>query len=351
MVSIKKNKISRKDNKRIAAGEVKFENDFTERSFREHSDAPLYEYEKAAAFFPDKRYGKRSGKDDGYKNNDELYGKRSCEGLSNKNSVFNRCLRASMTVEAAMVTPLFVFALTVLISIIIVTGVQMRVRKAVYESVRSASCLPYNLGVSAERTGEAFTKAGALVAVKGFFMRQMSGYTTAAGMIEGGAGGVRITSDFFDREAAAIHVTAHYNAKIPLAFFAGGTIPVEQEVESYAWLGDEFMDSASREKIVYITPHGKVYHEDINCTYLKPAVYSEPVANVTSLRNAGGEKYRECEACTKRSGIIPASVYITRYGNRYHTNPNCVKIRHEVISVPISKVADRHLCLKEQRGM
>ena len=315
MVSIKKNKEKRKDNKRIAADEVMSEHDLMERLSREPSDAPLFKNEKAA-----------------------------------KNSIFNKSVRASMTVEAAMVTPLFVFALTVLISIIMVTGVQMRVRKAVYESVRSASCLPYNLGMSSERTSATFTKAGALGAVKGFFLQQMSGYTTAAGLIEGGAGGVSITADFFNREAAAIHVTAHYNAKIPLAFFAGGTIPVEQDVESYAWLGDEFMDSGSTEKIVYITPHGTVYHEDINCTYLKPMVYSEPVSNVTSLRNAGGEKYRECEACTKRSGITPASVYITRYGNRYHTNPNCVKIRHEVISVPVSKVAGRHLCLKEQRG-
>ena len=346
MVSIKKNTIRRKDNKRIATGEVIPDYNLEEGFSRPVSDTPLFNHNKTADFFLEKRFGKG----DGCKKKVELYGKTIRNRFLNKNSFFNRCVRASMTVEAAMVTPLFVFALTVLISIIMVTGVQMRVRKAVYESVRSASCLPYNLGMSAERTNAKFTKAGALGAVKSFFMQQMSGYTTAAGLIEGGAGGVRITAHLFDREAAAIHVTVHYNAKIPLAFFAGGIIPVEQEVESYAWLGDEFMDSGSKEKIVYITPHGTVYHEDINCTYLKPTVYSESVANVTSLRNAGGEKYRECEACTKKSGITPVSVYITRYGNRYHTNPNCVKIRHEVISVPISKVADRHLCLKEQRG-
>ena len=266
---------------------------------------------------------------------------------SKKKSVrFRLRCRASATVEAALVTPLFVFALTVLISIITITGVQMRVRQAVYESVRSAGSLPYSLGQPAERTNVTFTKTAALAAVKSFFIREMQGYTTATGLIDGGAGGVALSTDFFNREAASIHVTAMYRAKVPLAFWSGG-ITVKQDIEGYAWLGDEFMDSSDNEKMVYITPHGTVYHEDINCTYLKPAVYAESVANVGSVRNSGGEKYRECEACTKRSGIIPAAVYITKYGNRYHTNPNCVKIKHEVISVPLSQVNGRHKCLKE----
>lgn len=268
------------------------------------------------------------------------------------NSPLIKTVSASATVEAALVTPLFVFAVTVLISIIMITGVQMRVRRAVYESVRSAGSVPYSLGRSAERTNVTFAKAAALGAVKACFMREMRGYTTAAGLIEGGAGGVLLTPDLFNREAAAIHVTASYNAKIPLAFFAGGTIPVKQDIESYAWLGDEFMDSGSDEKMVYITPHGTVYHEDINCTYLKPQVYTQSFSGVGEIRNSGGEKYRECEACTKRTGINPANVYITKYGNRYHTNPNCIKIKHEVISVPLSSVGGRHLCLKEQgRGV
>ena len=338
MVScIKKNK-KRKDNKRIAAVEVIFENGLDEKISKPGSASPFFD------IFNERGLRKKADLINGYVTADQ----KLPNPLRKVRHVFRQRFRASMTVEAAMVTPLFVFALTVLISIIMVTGVQMRVRKAVYESVRSASSAPYSLGLPAGARGRAFTKTAALGAVKGFFLREMGGHTTASGLIDGGAGGVKLTTDMFNSEAAAIHVTASYNAKLPLAFFSGGSISVTQELKSYAWLGDEFMDGHNTEKIVYITPHGSVYHEDINCTYLKPAVYGESMANVSSARNAGGEKYRECEACTKKSVITPAVVYITKYGNRYHTNPNCVKIRHEVISVPLSKVSDRHLCMKEQ---
>lgn len=308
---------------------------FSEKNNRIRRDSPFFKYSKPG------RYPHRNYEDI------KALNRKLPQPVRKINGVFRSRFRASATVEAALVTPLFVFAITVLISVITVTGVQMRVREAVYESVRNASSIPYSLGRDADRTDAAFTKTSALAAVKGFFLREMRDHGTASGIIEGGAGGVVLTTDLFNREAAAISITAEYDARLPLASLFGGRIPVRQTIETYAWLGDEFTDSAATEKMVYITPHGRVYHEDINCTYLRPTLYSESYAGVGTLRNAGGEKYRECEACTKRLAITPGTVYITRYGNRYHTNPNCVKIRHEVITVPLSSVSDRHKCLKE----
>ncbi len=340
MVSKNKNTEKRKGKERIAAYGIIFKNDHTEKSPGPGSKVSFFDHKATDV------KGRNTG-------GTPKYGLKQVrryipDPLMKINAVFRKRFRGSMVVEAAMVIPVFVFAVTILISIIMVTGVQMRVRQAVHESVRSAGSAPYSLGISPGKGAAAFTKAAALGAVKVCFMDNMREHTTASGLIEGGAGGVVLTTDMLNREAAAIHITAAYKAKVPLAFWSGGSIDVKQEIESYAWLGDEFMDGSNREKMVYITPHGSVYHEDINCTYLKPAVYSESYSNVGSLRNSGGERYRGCESCTKKTGITPGNVYITKYGNRYHINPNCVKIRHEVITVPVSKVRDRHLCLKEQ---
>lgn len=336
MISLKKSNKKRKELKRIAA-EYAVINDFSREKNR---------YTDNSSFFMDLQQVKAA--DHKFHMTVKSGVQKSVPNSLRKIRGIFRCrFRASATVEAALVTPLFVFALTVLISVITVTGVQMRVREAIYESVRSAGSIPYSLGRDENNTNAAFTKTAALAAVKGFFGRNISEHTTALRIIEGGAGGVVLSADLFNRGAAAISITAQYNAKLPLAFFSGGSIPVKQEVETYAWLGDEFTDSGATEKMVYITPHGTVYHEDINCTYLRPSVYSESFSGVGNLRNAGGEKYRECEACTKRLGVTPSVVYITKYGNRYHTNPNCVKIKHEVITVPLSSVRDRHKCLKE----
>ena len=259
---------------------------------------------------------------------------------------------ASMAVEAAFTIPIFVFAVSALISIIIIAGVQMRVRQVLYESIRSASSVPYTLGRDAGSLTAATVKGASFATVQGYFFRNIGKYSGTTKMIEGGGGGVRLSADLLNSETARIHISAGYKAKVPIAFFTGGSVNVTQNAEGYAWLGDDFMNAYTQEKMVYITPHGSVYHEDINCTYLKPRVSGVAYSSVSGLRNSGGEKYRECEACTLRAVVVPATVYVTSYGNRFHTNPNCVKIKHEVITVPLSQVGGRRKCAKEEgRGL
>ncbi len=257
-------------------------------------------------------------------------------------------LRASMTVEAVLVIPLWVMAIMVLISIMILTGIKMRTRQAVCEGLRSVSSLPFSL----ERGGSALNMSAMKAVSLASLYRETKGELSGVGILDervaGGSGGVLLIPEDFLSGGAAMSVKVVYNAKMPMAFFTGGLIPVEQKIKNYAWLGDEYMGGGHREKMVYITPHGSVYHEDINCTYLRPRVSVITVAQVPSKRNASGEKYRACEACVKYGISTGMSVFITDYGNRYHINGSCVKIKHDVISIPLSQAGGRHKCMKEE---
>ena len=257
-------------------------------------------------------------------------------------------LRGSMTVEAALVIPLWVLAIMVLISIMILTGIKMRTRQAVCEGLRSVSSLPFSL----EKGGSALNMTAMKTVTLASLYKETKGELSAIDILDervaGGSAGILLIPDDFLSGGADMGVKVVYNAKMPMAFFTGGTIPVEQRIKNFAWLGDEYMADRHNEKMVYITPHGTVYHEDINCTYLKPKVSVISVSQVPSKRNASGEKYRACESCVKYGISTGMTVFITDYGNRYHTNGSCAKIKHDVISIPLSQAGGRHKCMKEE---
>lgn len=257
-------------------------------------------------------------------------------------------LAASMALEASLVIPLVVFALTAFITLIISLGVQMRVRHVMHESLREVSALPYSLGKKKGEVSFAGMKTAAFTAVSASFYKNISSENIRSNYIIGGVSGILLDpSEMFNKDAE-MKIKINYQIKQPLSMFGIGGINVKQECDTYAWLGDSFMkENYVAEKMVYITPHGTVYHEDRNCTYIAPKVTSTAFSDVSSRRNASGAKYYECEGCTAKTVLKPSVVYITEYGDRYHTNPYCVKIKHEIIEIPISQVGDRRKCSKE----
>ena len=92
------------------------------------------------------------------------------------------------------------------------------------------------------------------------------------------------------------------------------------------------------EEIVYVTPTGRVYHRERNCTYLLPRVRALPAGELNRERNESGGRYYACETCRPgKSG----TVYVTEYGNRYHSSRNCSTISRTVKEVKLSAVVGR----------
>ena len=261
-----------------------------------------------------------------------------------------RCrLEASMGLEAALVVPLVVFALTALIVLIISLGLQMRVRHVMHESLREVSALPYSLGKKKEEVSYPAMKTAAFAALSASFYKNISSENIRDSYIEGGTSGIVLDGSRMFAEGADMKTGISYRIKQPFSIFGLGSVRVDQDCDTYAWLGDSFMKKSHvAEKMVYITPHGTVYHEDRECTYIAPKVFEAALSDIPSKRNASGAKYYECEGCTAKTAITPSILYITEYGDRYHSDPRCVKIKHEIIEIPISQVGDRRKCSKEK---
>lgn len=132
----------------------------------------------------------------------------------------------------------------------------------------------------------------------------------------------------------------------------GGLIPLskvwmQNTITVHAWTGaDERADSSkenSQEEMVYVTESGTVYHRKPGCRYLKISLQQVAGSRISSLRNAYGEKYVSCESCSRNQG--PAScVYITSTGNRYHNQETCSGLKRTIKLVKLSQAGNMHTC-------
>lgn len=111
-----------------------------------------------------------------------------------------------------------------------------------------------------------------------------------------------------------------------------------------AWTGYDVTrsgDAREGEIYVYITEHGAVYHMTENCSHLRLSIELVAKSEVGQFRNASGGKYHACEKCGGRDG---GAVYITREGDRYHSTINCSGLRRSVRCVPLSEAGGLPPC-------
>jgi len=113
------------------------------------------------------------------------------------------------------------------------------------------------------------------------------------------------------------------------------------------WTGYDVVNAPGgqmEDEWVYITPSGDAYHRNPNCSYLNPGIYSAVSLQIGEYRNLSGEIYRQCESC--KHITLTGICFYTEYGNRYHATLKCSGLKRTINTVPLSEVEGRHLCNK-----
>ena len=113
-----------------------------------------------------------------------------------------------------------------------------------------------------------------------------------------------------------------------------------------AWNGYDISkeNNETYETMVYVTEHGKVYHKNRGCNYLVLSIQQIALSQIDEKRNKSGECYDACESCNNQSFVT--LVYITDYGNKYHTTTKCQGLKRSVKSIPFSQAEGMELCKK-----
>ena len=99
-----------------------------------------------------------------------------------------------------------------------------------------------------------------------------------------------------------------------------------------SWNGrphETFHQSLVSERMVYVTESGTVFHRKINCRYLSVRVTSIASRELGTRRNSYGQTYAPCEHCVG-AGLPAGIVYITAKGTRYHNSETCSALKRTI---------------------
>ena len=239
-------------------------------------------------------------------------------------------LRASLTVEAALVLPVFLFAMLLISHLAMLVKCQDEVQWALTRVAREASA---ECGVNKSR----------ILANRMYYQKKLNSYMGENGQAVSLAGSVILGED------DEIDLVASYQVKLPFRLIRIHTCRFRQRVHTRAFTGVERRDGDGTGKgsVVYITETGRVYHDRRDCTYLKLSISQLRYEDIPDLRNAGGGKYKACERCAKKKQVTAQTVvWITNYGDRYHTSRSCSGIKRTIKEIQRSEVGKRTPCSK-----
>lgn len=204
-------------------------------------------------------------------------------------------LPGNMTVEAALVLPIFLFAMVNLLSLIVMFQSFSIQEGKLHQTGRELSLLAYG-----NADGEQDIRLLKVSSVKSVF---------------------------------------------PVAAFPGTV--VANGCVMHKWIGYDLSlgDTASgdeKEDLVYVTKSGTAYHRQRECIYLNPSIQMMEIEQAKRASNSDGRHYTACSVCGGSSGIV----YVTQDGVRYHSSVTCSGLKRtiDVVSLQEAVAAGRHAC-------
>lgn len=274
--------------------------------------------------------------------------------------------QASMTVEASLVLPVFLFFMAEILSVFDMIRLQSRFVQALNETGTRMSAYAFYTEYASDNAvgltggagdevlqGEGEDEDGtsmptgyavSLIMTETYVKSHVEDYMGEdylnSTCLEGGASSVSYLRSQIMNGNDVIDLVADFRVKPVFPLFGLRGFPLQSRYYGHAWTGyrigsGEEKEDESGEETVFITTNGSVYHRTESCTYLKPGTRTIAAASLAGVRSTDGSIYYPCENC--RPAAV-GNVVITSYGNRYHRSSSCSSIHRDVTEVPLSAV-------------
>lgn len=271
--------------------------------------------------------------------------KKSKISLHNISGKYNRFLSAYqkgiMTIEAAVVLPLFMFAIITMLYLISIVRIENEVGYALDQTGKLLSQYSYASSLGGQDSNPSIpVNALSSLYAKSEIISLAGSERINNSCIKNGALG--ITCFLNPTDVDNIELTVKYKIELPLKLFNLKDINIIQSVKVKKWTGYKPPDSDGVE-MVYVTETGTVYHTNINCSYLQLSISQVNKNELDSLRNNSGAKYYKCEKCGSKF-VGSNKVFITNSGNKYHTSLDCSGLKRSIMSIPITQVGGKAKC-------
>lgn len=256
---------------------------------------------------------------------------------------------ASMTVEAALVLPLFLFCVFNILFLLDAVRLQSRVTAALQQTGDQICEYAWYREYAAAGTdaeGDAGTDSGggidvpqaagdilSLAFVSGGVRNYLGSEYMNSTCLRGGSGGISFFRSKILSENDIVEIRADYRTRPFIPILNGPDLKLCTTYYAHAWTGFEIgsgtggngegEEDTQQNAPVIVAENGVVYHTDPNCVYLNPRVREADASELDHLRANDGSIYHPCEYCHPSKN---GTVYITPDGNRYHSSRSCSRL-------------------------
>lgn len=255
----------------------------------------------------------------------KVFQQRKCRIFPCVKALFQSPFPGSLTVEAALVLPVFLFAMTTILYLFWMMQIQYITKDSLDKAVAEASLR----NQISEKNAENLAKAA--------FYKELAAHKCPVSKIEWGLAGFSWKNTWVD--AAYMDMSVTYRIKFPIRIFGVKSMEFSDRRRMHRWTGYQKGEGDGKnQEWVYITPTGSVYHLSRTCTHLKLSITSAAKERLkTDLRN-----YVPCRRCGKKKG--GSVIYVTSEGECYHVKIDCSGLKRTVYMIPKDQAEGKRAC-------
>lgn len=245
----------------------------------------------------------------------------------------------SMTVEAAVVIPIFLIVIFGVLRFFALINFQNLLMIDMCDTAMQLGVIQYST--------DSEQKLDDIYGAQKILFGKAGDAAEKAGII-GGRYGIILTNSDINEESTIKTIQADYawNTNVGVSNYKW-YFKLSQRCSYISWNGKSIVsdDLVDKKTYVYITENGTVYHTMMECTYLTRMVQTIGISEIDSIRNLSGGKYKPCEQCCKNT-VLSKNVFITGYGDRYHCNSQCSSLKRYIKKVDLDEVKGMRKCIK-----
>lgn len=262
-------------------------------------------------------------------------------------------MMGSMTVEAALVLPLFLFFFLNLGSVMEILRLHGKLETALWEIGRETGVYGSALRmgdvwkaggeeVFSDETGELLLSGIGELSLSGIGDIALSYIYVKAGIerflgeeyladapIRGGTGGLHFAGSDIVNSDDVLEMVVTYPVVPFWQLAAFRPFLMENRYYGRLWTGYDVGKAALA--VYYLTDNEEVFHTDRNCTHLMLSVRRISWTALETEVNERGQRYRMCEKCVR--GWPAEGIWVAREGDCYHARRDCPGLKRIYRSV------------------
>ncbi|MDE6761869.1 MAG: pilus assembly protein [Lachnospiraceae bacterium] len=246
-----------------------------------------------------------------------------------------RINEGSVTVEACLVVPLFLFFMLSVAGIYMVLMAETHIHQSLAEAADYTAQYCYLESRTSTRKADGIDNLICHGILSKRFRTCLGKDFYVEKMVVNGVGGILMTVTADEENCKIFIAEIRYFVKIKIPVLGEFHVALSNRIKQKAFLG--YSREEQSDCYVYITPNQEVYHTRRSCTHLE--------LQVKKLGIGKKGDYKPCSFCGRKADC-GKSIYVARTGDVYHCNIDCLGLKRTVKRVRLAQAGGLGPCLR-----